>query len=173
MNVPRQVVSSPGSRGLRLAAAESCTAGLIASLLAEVPGSGTCLDAGFVAYSPEGKAGFPGVREATMQQYGLTSGQAAREMAQAALRHEGGSVDVSVAKTGVADGASSGGLPRRHAMLCMVVPAARRHRDIRRDEPVWATGTRSGDAPRSTRSRGSSMTSTRSAHGRWRFASSV
>ncbi|MEM5436103.1 CinA family protein [Paraburkholderia diazotrophica] len=111
MNVPRQVVSFLGSRGLRLATAESCTAGLIASLLAEVPGSGACLDAGFVTYSPEGKAGFLGVREATMKRYGLTSEPVAREMAEGALQHEGDAADVAVANTGVADGAPSGGPP--------------------------------------------------------------
>jgi nicotinamide mononucleotide (NMN) deamidase PncC len=60
MNVARQVVSFLGSRGLKLVTAESCTAGLIASCLAEVPGSGACLDVGFVTYSPSGKAGFLG-----------------------------------------------------------------------------------------------------------------
>jgi len=67
MDVSRQVVSFLSSRGLKLATAESCTAGEIASELADVPGSGACLDVGFVTYSPTGKAGFLGVRNETME----------------------------------------------------------------------------------------------------------
>ena len=63
VNIPRQVVSFLSTRGKKLATAESCTAGQIASLLAS--GSGNCLDVGFIAYSPTGKAGFLGVRDAT------------------------------------------------------------------------------------------------------------
>lgn len=58
---------------LKLATAESCAGGLIAAALAGVRGSGQCLDVGFVAYSPTGKAGFLGVRRETMERYGLTS----------------------------------------------------------------------------------------------------
>jgi len=111
MNVARQVMSFLGSRGLKLVTAESCTAGLIASCLAEVPGSGACLDVGFVTYSPSGKAGFLGVRQSTMQMYGLTSEAVAREMAEGALQQEGVCADVAVANTGVADAVSPDGPP--------------------------------------------------------------
>ena len=94
MNVARQVVSFLGSRGLKLVTAESCTAGLIASCLAEVPGSGACLDVGFVTYSPSGKAGFLGVQHATMQAHGLTSEPVAREMAEGALQQNAVCADV-------------------------------------------------------------------------------
>ncbi|WP_244851288.1 CinA family protein [Caballeronia sp. SL2Y3] len=103
MDVPRQVVSFLTSRGLMLATAESCTAGYIASLISSVPGSGSCLDVGFVTYSPTGKAGFLGVREETMKQYGLTSEEVAREMSEGALKQEPCSANVSVSNTGVAD----------------------------------------------------------------------
>ncbi|SFU26786.1 amidohydrolase, PncC family [Paraburkholderia aspalathi] len=81
MNIPLQVVTFLTSHGLKLAAAESCTGGQIASYLASVPGSGACLDVGFVSYSPSGKAGFLGVQESTMECWGLTSEGVAREMA--------------------------------------------------------------------------------------------
>ncbi len=73
MDIPRQVVSFLSSRGLKLATAESCTAGFIASLISSVPGSGACLDVGFITYSPSGKAGFLDVQEETMNRVGLTS----------------------------------------------------------------------------------------------------
>jgi PncC family amidohydrolase len=111
MNVPMQAVSFLTSRDLRLATAESCTGGQIASYLASVPGSGACLDVGFVSYSPTGKAGFLGVSKATMERYGLTSEEVAREMAEGALRQEGCCADVAVSNTGLADAAPDGGPP--------------------------------------------------------------
>jgi len=108
MNVSRQVVGYLRSRSLVLTTAESCTAGLIASMLAEVPGSGKCLDMGFVVYSPSAKSGFLGVREATIERYGLTSEEVAREMAEGALAQREGCATVAVANTGLADGAPDG-----------------------------------------------------------------
>lgn len=103
MNIPRQAVSFLRSRGLILATAESCTAGQIASYVASVPGSGACLDVGFVIYSPTGKTGFLGVRPQTMQEFGLTSEAVAREMAEGALVQEGCCANIAVSNTGVAD----------------------------------------------------------------------
>lgn len=76
-----------------------------------MPGSGACLDVGFVTYSPTGKAGFLGVSEETMERHGLTSEAVAREMAEGALRHEACCADVAVSNTGVADGTSDDGTP--------------------------------------------------------------
>jgi PncC family amidohydrolase len=103
MNIPHRLIGFLSSRGLKLATAESCTAGLIASLVADVPGSGACLDVGFVTYSPSGKAGFLGVRQETMDRFGLTSEEVAREMSEGALAQEACSADVAVSNTGVAD----------------------------------------------------------------------
>ena len=111
MDIARQVVSFLSSRGLMLATAESCTGGYIASLISSVPGSGSCLDVGFVTYSPTGKAGFLGVRETTMEQFGLTSEEVAREMSEGALRQEASCADVAVSNTGVADAALDVGPP--------------------------------------------------------------
>lgn len=111
MDLPRQVVSFLTSRGLKLATAESCTAGFIASLISSVPGSGGCLDVGFVTYSPSGKAGFLGVRKETMERYGLTSEAVAREMSEGALQQEACCANVAVSNTGVADDVPGGGPP--------------------------------------------------------------
>lgn len=111
MKIPMQTVSFLTSRGLKLATAESCTGGQIASYLASVPGSGACLDVGFVSYSPAGKAGFLALRETTMERSGLTSEEVAREMAEGALRQDGCSAEVAVANTGLADAAPEGGPP--------------------------------------------------------------
>ncbi|MDR5836585.1 CinA family protein [Caballeronia sp. LZ034LL] len=111
MDIPEQVVAFLISRDLKLATAESCTAGYIASLVSSVPGSGACLDVGFVVYSPSGKAGFLDVREATMAREGLTSEAVAREMAEGALQQEACCADVAVSNTGVADAVPGNGPP--------------------------------------------------------------
>lgn len=108
MSIEQDVVSFLTSVDLKLVTAESCTGGLIAATLASVRGSGKCLDVGFVAYSPTGKAGFLGVRQETMDRYGLTSEQVAREMAEGALEAEGCSADLAVSNTGVADPVGDG-----------------------------------------------------------------
>ncbi|MFT0173594.1 CinA family protein [Paraburkholderia mimosarum] len=108
MGIEHDVVALLTSAGRKLATAESCTGGLIASALASVPGCGACLDVGFVAYSPSGKGGFLGVREETMERYGLTSEEVAREMAEGALAAQGCTADMAVSNTGVADSVGDG-----------------------------------------------------------------
>jgi len=85
---------------LTICTAESCTAGLIASLLAEVEGCGDWFEGGFAAYSPEAKAKLLGVSEATIDSYGLTSEAVAQEMALGALKY--GTAGVALANTGLA-----------------------------------------------------------------------
>ncbi|MGN8137736.1 CinA family protein [Paraburkholderia sp. 22099] len=102
MNIPRSVVGFLTSRGLVIATAESCTAGLIASLLADVPGSGACLDVGLVVYSPSGKCGFLNVEARTIERFGLTSEEVAREMAAGLLAQEACHAHIVVANTGLA-----------------------------------------------------------------------
>ena len=93
-------------RQLKLATAESCTAGLIASTIAELPGYGDLLECAFVTYSPEAKITCLGVKRETIDTYNLTSEQVAREMAEGALRVS--RADVALSTTGLA-GPSDGG----------------------------------------------------------------
>ena len=102
MDIPRSVVSFLSSRGLVLATAESCTGGMIASLIADVPGSGACLDVGIVVYSPSGKTGLLKVSPQTIEEHGLTSEEVAREMATGALALEASSAHIAVSNTGLA-----------------------------------------------------------------------
>lgn len=87
-------------QGLKLATAESCTSGLIASMLGDCEGCGAWLECGFVTYSPEAKSALLGVRPETIRQHGLTSIAVAIEMAEGALKRSG--TDISIANTGVA-----------------------------------------------------------------------
>lgn len=86
---------------LVLVTAESCTAGLIASRLAELPGAGKLLECAYVVYSPEAKQRCLGVSAQTIEQYNLTSEAVAREMALGAL--ERSDANVAVSNTGVTD----------------------------------------------------------------------
>ncbi len=87
-------------RGLKLATAESCTGGLIAAILTEVPGSSDVLERGFVTYSNEAKTEMLGVSAGLIEKYGAVSGEVARAMAEGALRNSRANIAVSV--TGVA-----------------------------------------------------------------------
>jgi nicotinamide-nucleotide amidase len=86
-------------RGLKLAAAESCTGGLITGLLTEIAGSSDVVERGFVPYSNAAKHDLLGVPEATLAQYGAVSEAVARAMAQGALARS--EADLAVAVTGV------------------------------------------------------------------------
>lgn len=86
---------------LMLVTAESCTAGLIASRLAEVPGAGRLLECAYVVYSPEAKQRCLGVKKETIERHNLTSEEVAREMAAGALSRS--DANLAVANTGVTD----------------------------------------------------------------------
>jgi nicotinamide-nucleotide amidase len=82
------------------ATAESCTGGLIAGLLTEIPGSSTVLERGFVVYSNAAKQELLGVPDQTLVKHGAVSEQTAVAMAEGALRASHAEVAVSV--TGIA-----------------------------------------------------------------------
>ena len=87
-------------RGLVVAAAESCTGGLVAAAITDVAGASDIFDRGFVTYSNAAKRDLLGVPEATLAEHGAVSAQTAQAMAVGALAHS--LADVSVAITGVA-----------------------------------------------------------------------
>ena len=87
-------------RGLALATAESCTGGLLASLLTDVEGLGHCFDRGFVCYSEDSKCDQLGVDKSMIDLHGAVSRPVAIAMAQGAL--ERSKADVAVAVTGFA-----------------------------------------------------------------------
>lgn len=88
-------------RQLLLTTAESCTGGLIASLLVDVPGAGRVMECAFVVYSPQAKQHMLGVSEQTLADFNLTSEEVATEMALGALARC--KANLAVSNTGVAD----------------------------------------------------------------------
>lgn len=101
MQSVEQVVNFLSKYNLRLTTAESCTAGLIASLVADFSGSGSVLDCGFLVYSPQAKNRCLGVSLQTIERYGLTSEEVAREMAIGALQKS--CADNALANVGLAE----------------------------------------------------------------------
>jgi PncC family amidohydrolase len=101
-NTPlKEVADFMAAHSLILATAESCTAGLIASHLAEVPGAGELLESACITYSPGAKQRRLGVRPETIERFNLTSEQVAGEMAQGVLRSS--QANLAIANTGVTD----------------------------------------------------------------------
>ena len=89
-------------RHLTLVTAESCTGGLLASLLTDVPGMSHAFERGFVTYTNEAKHELLGVPLATLDGPGAVSKACAIAMAEGALAHSKGDIAVSV--TGYAEG---------------------------------------------------------------------
>ena len=88
------------SRQWTLALAESCTGGLVANRLTDVPGSSAFLDRGVVTYSNKAKEELLGVSPALLRKYGAVSGQVALAMAKGIRANS--HVDLGVSVTGIA-----------------------------------------------------------------------
>jgi len=88
------------AEGRVLATAESCTGGLIAKCLTDVPGSSAWFERGWVTYSDRAKRQELGVAGGLVKQHGAVSERVARAMAAGALRHS--LADTSLAVTGIA-----------------------------------------------------------------------
>jgi len=95
-----RILEAYRSRGWWIATAESCTGGLIAALLTEVPGSSSVVERGFVTYSNQAKTELIGVPAELIAAHGAVSEPVARAMAQGALW--GSSATVAVSVTGIA-----------------------------------------------------------------------
>jgi nicotinamide-nucleotide amidase len=99
-SMEKTVVKLLTERGWKLATAESCTGGLIANRVTNVPGSSAVFTHGFVTYANEAKVGLLGVSEDSLENYGAVSEAVAREMAEGALAASG--ANIAVAITGIA-----------------------------------------------------------------------
>ena len=99
-NLEEAALRALACRNLTLALAESCTGGLIASRVTDIPGASEVFLSSAVTYSNRAKMSVLGVREETLRVYGAVSSQTALEMADGARRVSGSDIAVSV--TGIA-----------------------------------------------------------------------
>ncbi len=121
-------------QGLTLATAESCTGGLVAHRITDVPGSSAYFVGGIVAYANEAKEALLGVQPETLAAHGAVSEEVAREMARGARQRLG--ADVAVAITGIAGPA--GGTPDKPVGLTYVALSAPGVELVERH--VWTQG---------------------------------
>ena len=96
----RQLAALLTERRLTLALAESCTAGLVADLMARISGASAVLWGSFVCYTPDAKQRMLGLKDDFLRQYGLVSRETAREMALHARELTG--TPIAAAVTGIA-----------------------------------------------------------------------
>jgi nicotinamide-nucleotide amidase len=109
------------ARKLTIAAAESCTGGLLAATLTEIPGSSDVFDRGFVTYSNAAKTAMLDVPADLIATFGAVSRETAQAMASGALARSG--VDLAVAITGIAG--PGGAMPGKPVGLVHLAAASR------------------------------------------------
>jgi len=116
---------------LRLATAESCTAGWIAKAVTDLAGSSGWFECGYVVYSNAAKVRDLGVAPATLAAHGAVSEATVREMAAGALRVSGAKVAVAV--SGIAG--PDGGTTEKPVGTVWICAGLRREADTRSGEP--------------------------------------
>lgn len=115
-------------RGMTIAAAESCTAGMLTAMLADNPGASDILYESVVTYSNEAKEKYLGVPHETLQQFGAVSEETARAMAEGIRRASG--ADIGVGITGIAG--PGGGTEKKPVGLVYIGVADARQTVVRR-----------------------------------------
>ncbi len=112
------IIAMLSAGGLTVAVAESCTGGLVASRLTDVPGSSSSFLQGFVVYSNQAKERSLGVSKEILEKFGAVSEEVARAMALGCLEKSG--ADFALSTTGIA-GPAGGSLEKPVGMLCLAI----------------------------------------------------
>lgn len=101
---------------LVISTAESCTGGLVSSMLTDVSGSSAFVKMNFVTYSNEAKQEILGVKAETLENFGAVSEECAREMAEGLMQKTG--CDIALCTTGIAG--PTGGTEEKPVGLCYI-----------------------------------------------------
>ena len=112
---PEMLVNFLSKKGWRICFAESCTGGLAAATLVDVPSASNVLDVSFVTYANEAKIEFAGVSPDTLEKFGAVSREVALEMAKGVASRSGAQVGVGI--SGIA-GPSGGQSSKPVGMVC-------------------------------------------------------
>lgn len=123
MSTSEHLVMRARDKGLRIATAESCTAGLLSAEITDAPGSSDIFECGFITYSNASKERMLGVNPDTIKTFGAVSEEVAREMAEGALERAG--VDIAVAITGIAGPGGSEHKPEGRVCFALARKGAR------------------------------------------------
>ncbi|MBN9506156.1 MAG: CinA family protein [Altererythrobacter sp.] len=122
-----EVLAKAHDKGLSLATAESCTGGLLAALLTDIPGLSHVFERGFVVYSKDAKCDLLGIAREKLESCGAVSREVALEMAQGALRRS--RADLALAITGFAGPGDNGDEEGLVHFACAPRDAPARHRE--------------------------------------------
>ena len=136
MEAARALLDLCRRKRLTLAAAESCTGGLLAATLTEIPGSSDVFERGFVTYSNEAKRALLGVAPMTLAKHGAVSRETAEAMATGVLAHA--PVDLAVSITGIAG--PGGAVPDKPVGLVYLAAASRSGRLIQHERKYGDIG---------------------------------
>ena len=112
-------------RGSKIVSAESCTAGLLAACLTEMPGSSAFFEQGYITYSNRSKISVLGVDKKTLERHGAVSKEVAKQMAKGALNKSRGTIAISI--TGIAGPGGSDYKPE--GLVCFAI--AQKNGEIR------------------------------------------
>ena len=138
-NLARRVVEENRAAGRKIAVAESCTGGLVAAAITEIPGSSAVLDRAFVTYSNEAKQETLGVAGDVIDAFGAVSIACVYAMAQGALEHS--DADVAVAISGVAG--PDGGTEQKPVGTVVFARAVRNAEQREAESKLFDAGDRS------------------------------
>ena len=108
------------TKGVMIATAESCTGGMVAAALTDLPGSSAIFDRGFVTYTNAAKMDMLGVSAETLRDFGAVSEQVAIEMANGA--RAASQAQIAVAITGIAGPGGSDHKPE--GRVCFAITSA-------------------------------------------------
>jgi nicotinamide-nucleotide amidase len=122
LNRAQLIVDAASARAIRLATAESCTGGLIAAALTEIPGSSKVLDRAFITYSNNAKNEMVGVKVDRLLAFGAVSAEIATDMALGAVKHS--DADLAISVTGIAG--PDGATPQKPVGLIYMALAGKR-----------------------------------------------
>jgi nicotinamide-nucleotide amidase len=132
----RRVLDACRARKLTVVTAESCTGGLVAATLTEIPGSSDVVDRGFVTYSDAAKQAVLEVPAQLLQDFGAASRETADAMARGALARS--PADLAVSVTGIAG--PGGGSAQKPVGLVYFAALARAGRGLSREKRFGEVG---------------------------------
>ena len=100
IKIEEKLVQSLAEMGLTVSTAESCTGGMVASTIIDVPGASDVYNEGFITYSNEAKMKYLNVSEEVLDSFGAVSEETVKQMASGCRKATGS--DVAIATSGVA-----------------------------------------------------------------------
>lgn len=116
-----RIIAGFAEKGWMISTAESCTGGLIAGALTDIPGSSAVVDRGFVTYTNQAKIDLLGVQSDTLDTFGAVSRETALQMVSGALTRS--RAHISIAVTGIAG--PGGGSPSKPVGLVHLAAKSR------------------------------------------------